>query len=155
MGSFQNIGRSLVLMVNKERYVENAKEILSLLKKYPDYCPSMGAFASTKDGISIINLKKIKECGTSFCLAGLQAVEDNFPSEYVWGSGDSREFNFTWYSKDKMGIDDETIDTLSNVYWDFVYDATWPNTRESAIKRLNYIIENGDMPPVNLWREFK
>lgn len=153
MEDYQNTGRILDIMVNREIYVQNAKEILALLDKYPAYCPNMVAFAETEGGISILNLKKVKECGTIFCLAGLQAKEDDFPSEYICGFGDYREFNFYRYSRNKVGMC--VLGTLDQVYWDFVYASTWPNTRDSAIKRMSYIIEHGDIPPVDLWKNFR
>lgn len=147
-------------MINKEMFVQNAKNLLALLDKYPDYCPVMHSFARNSDGSQIWDIHRLEKevstlsCGTSFCLAGLQAMEEGYPKEFVDAIDD---FDFVYFSASKITYCVNKYDPLEErevqKHWDFLYSEDWPNDRDATIRRLEYIVEtNGKLP--EYWEEF-
>lgn len=127
---------------NKERYIQNAKDIIEMLEAEPDFIPVMRDYCSV--GLKMEYLVK-NECGTSYCLAGKQAQLDGFPGEFITLSG---EFDFRSYSMYKCGY------SLNDRKWNFLYNFNWLDSREHAIKRCQYIIDNeGDVPDNLDWEK--
>lgn len=125
-----------------ERYIQNARDIIQMLTAHPEFVPVMVSFCSVTGTIEEV---RAAECGTTYCLAGMQARLDNYPSEFV----ESLEiFNYRAYSRWKCGFNVDTNE------WIFIYGGHWPDTRESAIARCQYIVANGAPPPQENWGDY-
>lgn len=71
-------------------------------------------------------------CGTCCCLLG------HGPLAGIKYSGT----NWCRYSREKFGVDIDDQEEL----WGYLFSEKWSNNIQQAIKRLNYVIENGDVP---------
>lgn len=74
-------------------------------------------------------------CGTSFCLAGWLAFQDEYPGEY---KTDGYPFEYLEYSQDLV------MD--NNHVWGFLFSENWPNDLGHAKDRAHYLLVNGDAP---------
>ena len=131
-------------LTQKERYIQNAKDILKMLQDHPEFVPKMSRFCNM-DFDEVHNTEH--PCGTSYCLVGYQAHLDGYPEKYF---DSDNWFDYHPYSEDKCGY----LSFYVYKHWDFIYDGDWPDTRESAIARCQYIIDHdGDIPDVDDWEE--
>lgn len=95
------------------------------------------------------NLKEIAAdknvCGTTYCLAGFLALEDDYPEEYVDNAG---YFDHIAFAEAAIGSGE-----FSHEYR-FLFDAYWNSSLELAHKRLDYVIEHGSVPDFDEWKEY-
>ena len=84
-------------------------------------------------------------CGTAYCLAGYQAALAGYPRKFLGGG---------------LFIYNDFIESLTgNGSWSdasyFLYRSNWPDSREAALERIQYVIDhNGEYPPRSVWKDF-
>lgn len=85
------------------------------------------------------------ECGTTFCLAGWLAHKDDYPEDYLSGTG---AFNYGAYAADLVG---------RGRYYEslFLFSSYWPNDKEAAIKRCEYVLKHDDCPDEEFWSDYE
>lgn len=86
--------------------------------------------------------KKTPECNSVGCVLGwcTELDSENIKKNYMFSDG---EINFYSWSEHFTGVSRVDWD------WDFLFSENWAevdNTLEGAIKRLEYVIKNGEAP---------
>lgn len=127
-----------------EKYIENAKEIKKILLEHPDFCPTMDVWNELDTAGK--DIKESVICGTAMCIAGMQACIDGYPKEYFCSEG---FFDHEKFSEEKCGHDSFEKE------WVFMYASYWPNDREKAIARCDYVIQHGNVPDRLEWDNFR
>lgn len=91
--------------------------------------------------LNMICYKNIKECGTSYCLAGYLAMLDNYPKEFrdIVTSDNLIEEEFNYHKYSNSLIDNK-------MEWSFLFNPLNSNSKEDAKTRCNYILEHGKIP---------
>ena len=125
-------------MATLSKFQETAKRILD----FPEDMNLHMASYSSEPVSELVDRKHT--CGTTFCLAGWLAYKDGYPEEYYINGW----FAHTEYSEDLIG--NVSIDS-----WEFLFDFIWPNDKELAIKRAEYVLEHGSHPPKELWSDYE
>lgn len=84
-------------------------------------------------------------CGTTYCLAGFLALEENYPEEYVDNYG---YFDHQAFASNTLGHQE-----FSREY-DFLFSGAWSSNLELTHNRLDYVIENDAVPDYGDWDEY-
>lgn len=128
-------------MSNLSKYQETAKRIIEVLN-YDEFELNMDTYNS--DGRILENTIVGEDtCGTSFCLAGWLAHKDDYPTEFfLYGRFDHDEYA------------NSLLDGDSDFEWEFLFGPRWPNDKEAAIKRAQYVVDNGTHPPLSEWVDY-
>lgn len=113
--------------VDISKYQQTAQRILNLEDNFKlemhRYCSSPFLDASP-------------ECGTSFCLLGILAYQDNYPRKFRIHD----IFFYEKYLEELIGFKSGSDE------WSFLFDASWSNSLEHAKKRAQYVLDNDDYP---------
>lgn len=133
------------------KLVEVAKRIIKVLKKEKFELKMSDFFG---DGSALERDKPIHECGTTLCIAGALAHLDGYPDEYN-NPNDNDVFHYTRYSYNLLGLPSFCNSTSEeDDIWDYFFGSAWPDDKEQAIKRMEYVVKHGHIMPVDDWPKY-
>lgn len=133
---------------DKEKYLANAKAIKEMLETYT-FNIDMNRWCSLYNE-QVVD-KTEHTCETSYCLVGYQAHLASYPNNFRFlGMYGKESFDYEAFSTHLSGA------TPFTPAWNFIYSLHWENSKESALKRMNYVIENNGKFPMDAdaWLEF-
>lgn len=126
-------------MGTNDKLIKTCQRILKL----EDFKITMNTFTNLPEDKGVILMDvvnsngKVKHpCGTSYCLAGMLAAQDNYPEKYrrSYASGG---FDFFAYIEDSLGCNDP-----SDKWYEFLFSMDWPNSLEAGKLRAQYLIDH-------------